>query len=153
MGVEWSDDLLSLDELVTAHNSRRDGISHRGPDKSSLEYQEKPAFSSMWTDHLNLRIIWRGVHRIIKSNLKPCQYSGRIAYQVIVSEKIVRFGPICRMIRTVQPNICENIGPVSIIEGWTIGSFILQLLPNVYEKLHCCRISKLLGFWSKLFGL
>jgi hypothetical protein len=43
------------------HHARRDGISHRGPNKTSLEHQEKLAFLPMWTDPWNLCIIWRGV--------------------------------------------------------------------------------------------
>jgi hypothetical protein len=37
--------------LPPSHHSRRDRISHRGPDKISLEHQEKRAFLPMWTDH------------------------------------------------------------------------------------------------------
>src|SRR5438874_10009504 len=36
--------------LLPSHHSRRDGISHRGPNKTSLEHQEKLAFLPRWTD-------------------------------------------------------------------------------------------------------
>jgi hypothetical protein len=36
---------------------------------------------------------------------------------------------------SVQPNICENIGPIFMTEGGTVSSFILEVMPNICENL------------------
>ena len=49
--------------------------------------------------------------------------------------EIVWFGPIFRMKSMVQPIIFENTGPIIMVEGRTISSFILELRPNICENL------------------
>src|SRR5437879_3945550 len=43
--------------LPPTHHCRRDGISHRGPTKTSLEHQKQLALLPMWTDPSHLCII------------------------------------------------------------------------------------------------
>jgi hypothetical protein len=45
-------------------------------------------------------------------------------------------GPIFRMICRVQPNVCENIGPISVRAGCKVSSFMLELMPNISDNLH-----------------
>lgn len=46
----------------------------------------------------------------------------------------VRFGPICSMRSMAWPNIYDKIGPMFLIEGRTVSSFLLELWPNISEK-------------------
>jgi hypothetical protein len=46
----------------------------------------------------------------------------------------------------VQPNMCENIGPMFVRAGRKVSSFMLELMPNISDNLHyLCRFSQVIG--------
>jgi hypothetical protein len=47
----------------------------------------------------------------------------------------------------VQPNMCENIGPMFVRAGRKVSSFMLELRPNICENLQA-NYQKYLGSYS-----